>query len=182
MALRAVISMDAAKASLKRLGTDYIDLYQIHSFDRVTAVEETVRALDDLVRQGHVRYVGLSNWQAWTIMKALGIAERHGLARAATLQAYYTIAGRDLERELAPLVETEKLGLMVWSSARRRTAFGKISTGDSKGPQGRGAYRSIFRRSIASGRLTGGRERGSRSDTTCRWRVSRWRGCCTGPS
>ena len=73
--------MDAAKASLKRLGTDYIDLYQIHSFDRVTPIEETVRALDDLVRQGYVRYVGLSNWQAWTIMKALGIAERHGLAR-----------------------------------------------------------------------------------------------------
>ena len=118
--------MDAAKASLKRLGTDYIDLYQIHSFDRVTPIEETVRALDDLVRQGYVRYVGLSNWQAWTIMKALGIAERHGLARAATLQAYYTIAGRDLERELAPLVEAEKLGLMVWSSARRRTALGKI--------------------------------------------------------
>ncbi len=127
--------MDAAKASLKRLGTDYIDLYQIHSFDRVTPIEETVRALDDLVRQGHVRYVGLSNWQAWTIMKALGIAERHGLARAATLQAYYTIAGRDLERELAPLVETEKLGLMVWSPLAGGLLSGKYDR-DSKGPQG----------------------------------------------
>ena len=126
--------MDAAKASLKRLG-DYIDLYQIHSFDRVTPIEETVRALDDLVRQGHVRYVGLSNWQAWTIMKALGIAERHGLARAATLQAYYTIAGRDLERELAPLVETEKLGLMVWSPLAGGLLSGKYDR-DSKGPQG----------------------------------------------
>ncbi len=127
--------MDAAKASLKRLGTDYIDLYQIHSFDRVTPIEETVRALDDLVRQGYVRYVGLSNWQAWTIMKALGIAERHGLARAATLQAYYTIAGRDLERELAPLVEAEKLGLMVWSPLAGGLLSGKYDR-DSKGPQG----------------------------------------------
>ena len=127
--------MDAAKASLKRLGTDYIDLYQMHSFDRVTPIEETVRALDDLVRQGYVRYVGLSNWQAWTIMKALGIAERHGLARPATLQAYYTIAGRDLEREIAPLVEAEKLGLMVWSPLAGGLLSGKYDR-DSKGPQG----------------------------------------------
>jgi len=107
--------MDGVKASLKRLGTDYIDLYQIHGLDPVTPVEETLRALDDLVRQGHVRYVGLSNWSAWTIMKALGIADREGLTRPATLQAYYTIAGRDLEREIAPLLVEEKLGLMVWS-------------------------------------------------------------------
>ena len=73
--------MDAVKASLKRLGTDYIDLYQIHGLDPVTPIEETLRALDDLVRQGHVRYVGVSNWSAWTIMKALGIAEQHGWTR-----------------------------------------------------------------------------------------------------
>ncbi|MBN8998227.1 MAG: aldo/keto reductase, partial [Rhizobiales bacterium] len=95
--------MDAVKASLKRLGTDYIDLYQIHGFDPLTPVEETVRALDDLVRQGHVRYVGVSNWAAWQIMKALGIADANGWTRFASLQAYYTIAGRDLEREIAPL-------------------------------------------------------------------------------
>ncbi len=127
--------MDAAKASLKRLGTDHIDLYQMHSFDRVTPIEETVRALDDLVRQGYVRYVGLSNWQAWTVMKALGIAKAHGLTRPATLQSYYTIAGRDLEREIAPLLEAEKLGLMVWSPLAGGLLSGKYDR-ESKGPQG----------------------------------------------
>ncbi|WP_431131478.1 aldo/keto reductase [Variovorax paradoxus] len=107
--------MDGVKASLKRLQLDHIDLYQIHGFDPVTPIEETVRALDNLVRQGHVRYVGVSNWAAWQIMKALGIAERQGLARFESLQAYYTIAGRDLERELAPMLQSENVGLMVWS-------------------------------------------------------------------
>jgi aryl-alcohol dehydrogenase-like predicted oxidoreductase len=107
--------MDAVKASLKRLGTDHIDLYQIHGQDQATPVEETVRALDDLVRQGHVRYVGVSNWAAWRIMKALGIADAHAWARFASLQAYYTIAGRDLEREIAPMLTDQKVGLMVWS-------------------------------------------------------------------
>jgi aryl-alcohol dehydrogenase-like predicted oxidoreductase len=107
--------MDAVKASLKRLGTDYIDLYQIHGFDAITPIEETVRALEDLVRQGHVRYVGVSNWPAWVIMKALGLQDRHGWMRLSTLQAYYTIAGRDLEREILPLLDSEKIGLMVWS-------------------------------------------------------------------
>lgn len=107
--------MDGVKASLKRLQLDHIDLYQIHGFDPVTPIEETVRALDNLVQQGHVRYVGVSNWAAWQIMKALGIAEHQGLARFESLQAYYTIAGRDLERELAPMLHSESLGLMVWS-------------------------------------------------------------------
>lgn len=107
--------MDGVKASLKRLGTDYIDLYQIHGTDPITPVEETLQALDDLVRQGHVRYVGVSNWQAWKLMKALGLSEKNGWARPATLQAYYTIAGRDLERGIAPLLLAEKVGLMVWS-------------------------------------------------------------------
>jgi aryl-alcohol dehydrogenase-like predicted oxidoreductase len=107
--------MDGVKASLKRLQLDHIDLYQIHAFDPATPVDETVRALDDLVRQGHVRYVGVSNWPAWQIVKALGIAERRGLTRFESLQAYYTIAGRDLERELVPMLQSEGLGLMVWS-------------------------------------------------------------------
>jgi aryl-alcohol dehydrogenase-like predicted oxidoreductase len=127
--------MDAVKASLKRLGTDYIDLYQIHGFDQITPIEETVRALDDLVRQGHVRYVGVSNWTAWTIMKALGIADKHGWARFSTLQAYYTIAGRDLEREIAPLLEDEKLGLMVWSPLAGGLLSGKYDR-DGNGPEG----------------------------------------------
>ncbi|WP_296655102.1 aldo/keto reductase [Paraburkholderia sp.] len=107
--------MDGVKASLKRLQLDHIDLYQIHGFDPATPVEETVRALDTLVQQGHVRYVGVSNWAAWQIVKALGIAQHRGLARFQSLQAYYTIAGRDLERELVPMLASEGLGLMVWS-------------------------------------------------------------------
>ncbi|HEY2022459.1 aldo/keto reductase [Paraburkholderia sp.] len=107
--------LDGIKASLKRLQLDHVDLYQIHGFDPATPIEETVRALDTLVQHGHVRYVGVSNWAAWQIAKALGIAERLGAARFETLQAYYTLAGRDLERELAPMLQSEGLGLMVWS-------------------------------------------------------------------
>lgn len=107
--------LDGVKASLKRLQLEHIDLYQIHGFDPATPIEETVRALDQLVRHGHVRYVGVSNWAAWQIVKALGIAERLGLARFESLQAYYTVAGRDLEREIVPMLRSEGLGLMVWS-------------------------------------------------------------------
>jgi aryl-alcohol dehydrogenase-like predicted oxidoreductase len=107
--------LDGVKASLKRLQLDHIDLYQIHGFDPATPIEETVRALDQLVRHGHVRYVGVSNWAAWQIVKALGISERLGLARFESLQAYYTVAGRDLERELVPMLRSEGVGLMVWS-------------------------------------------------------------------
>jgi aryl-alcohol dehydrogenase-like predicted oxidoreductase len=107
--------MDAVKASLGRLQMDHIDLYQLHGFDPATPIEETLRALDDLVREGYIRYVGVSNWAAWQIMKALGISERLGLARFQSLQAYYTVAGRDLEREIAPLLQSENVGLMVWS-------------------------------------------------------------------
>ncbi len=113
--LSRVHIMDGVKASLKRLQVDHIDLYQVHGFDVVTPIEETLSALDNLVRHGHVRYVGVSNWAAWQIMKAIGISERHGLARFESLQAYYTIAGRDLERELVPLLRSENVGLLVWS-------------------------------------------------------------------
>ncbi|MDP9125251.1 MAG: aldo/keto reductase [Pseudomonadota bacterium] len=107
--------MDGVKASLKRLQLEHIDLYQIHGFDPATPIEETVRALDQLVRHGHVRYVGVSNWAAWQIVKALGVSERLGLSRFESLQAYYTVAGRDLEREIVPMLQSEGLGLMVWS-------------------------------------------------------------------
>lgn len=106
---------NGVKASLKRLHLDHIDLYQVHGFDAATPIEQTVRSLDRLVQHGHVRYVGVSNWAAWQIMKALGIADRHGLTRFQSLQAYYTVAGRDLERELIPAVTHENLGLLVWS-------------------------------------------------------------------
>ncbi len=126
--------MDGVKASLKRLGTDYIDLYQIHALDQLTPMEETLRALDDLVRQGHVRYVGVSNWSAWALMKALGIAERQGWVRPVTLQAYYSIAGRDIEREIAPLLAAERLGLMVWSPLAGGLLSGKF-TRNGQDPQ-----------------------------------------------
>ncbi|MDB5750406.1 MAG: aldo/keto reductase [Ramlibacter sp.] len=119
--------LDGVKASLKRLQLDHIDLYQIHGFDPVTPIEETVRALDQLVRHGHVRYIGVSNWAAWQIVKALGIAERLGLARFESLQAYYTVAGRDLERELVPMLQSEGLGLMVWSPLAGGFLSGKYS-------------------------------------------------------
>jgi len=127
--------MDAVQQSLERLKTGHIDLYQIHAQDVVTPVEETVRALDDLVSRGLVRYVGCSNWQAWKIMKALGISERRGLARFETLQAYYSIAGRDLEREIVPLLEDQKVGLMVWSPLAGGLLSGKFGPG-SNGPEG----------------------------------------------
>jgi aryl-alcohol dehydrogenase-like predicted oxidoreductase len=107
--------LDAVHTSLRRLQLEHIDLYQIHGFDPATPIEETMRALDQLVRDGLVRYVGVSNWAAWQIAKALGIAERLGLSRFESLQAYYTVAGRDLERELIPMLKSEGVGLMVWS-------------------------------------------------------------------
>ncbi len=122
--------LDGVKASLRRLQLDHIDLYQIHGFDPATPVEETVRALDALVRQGHVRYVGVSNWAAWQIVKALGVAERLGLARFESLQAYYTLAGRDLEREIVPMLKSEGLGLMVWSPLAGGLLSGKYKAGN----------------------------------------------------
>jgi aryl-alcohol dehydrogenase-like predicted oxidoreductase len=119
--------MDGIDASLRRLGTDYVDLYQIHGFDAVTPWEETLRALDDLVRSGKVRYIGASNLAAWQLMKALGISERDRLARFVTIQAYYSIAGRDLERELAPLMDSEGVGLLVWSPLAGGFLGGKFS-------------------------------------------------------
>ena len=124
--------MDAIDASLRRLQTDYVDLYQIHGTDSITPVEETLRALDTLVNQGKVRYIGCSNWQAWKIAKSLGISELKNLARFDTLQAYYSIAGRDLERELVPLLEAEKIGLLVWSPLAGGLLSGKFSRENQK--------------------------------------------------
>jgi aryl-alcohol dehydrogenase-like predicted oxidoreductase len=118
--------MDGVKASLKRLQLDHIDLYQIHGFDPATPIDEALHALDNLVQHGHVRYLGVSNWAAWQIMKALGISERLGLARFDSLQAYYTIAGRELERELVPLLLSEQLGLLVWSPLAGGLLSGKF--------------------------------------------------------
>jgi aryl-alcohol dehydrogenase-like predicted oxidoreductase len=124
--------MHAVEASLKRLNTDYIDLYQIHAADLVTPIEETLRALDTLVEQGKVRYIGCSNWHAWQIMKALGISELKNLAKFDTLQAYYSIAGRDLEREIVPLLNDQRVGLLVWSPLAGGLLSGKYSRENQK--------------------------------------------------
>ena len=116
-----------AEASLKRLNTDYIDLYQIHSYDPLTPLDETLRALDDLVRSGKVRYIGASNVAAWQLMKALDVSHYQHLERFVSLQAYYTIAGRDLERELVPLLLDQKVGLMVWSPLAGGFLSGKFT-------------------------------------------------------
>ena len=131
--------MDSVEASLDRLEMDHIDLYQVHGTDIVTSIDETLRALDDLVSQGLVRYIGVSNWQAWRIAKALGISERRGFARFETVQAYYSIAGRDLERDIVPLLEEEKLGLMVWSPLAGGLLSGKYGPGAPGNGEGRRA-------------------------------------------
>ena len=123
-------------ASLKRLQLDYIDLYQLHAFDPLTPFEESLSALNDLVRSGRVRYIGLCNMAAWQIMKALGVSERNGLAKFVSVQAYYTIAGRDLEREVVPLLKDQSLGLMVWSPLAGGLLTGKYKNAEDKGPAG----------------------------------------------
>jgi aryl-alcohol dehydrogenase-like predicted oxidoreductase len=125
--------MDQVKGSLRRLGTDHIDLYMLHGFDPATPIEEMVRALDDLVRQGHVRYVGVSNWAAWQIAEALGISERLNAARFQSVQSYYSLVGRELEREIVPMLTAKRLGLMVWSPL----AGGYLSGKYRDGPEGR---------------------------------------------
>src|SRR5438445_5867482 len=131
--------MDSVDASLERLQLDHIDLYQLHGTDAVTPIDETLRALDDLVASGKVRYVGVSNWAAWRIAKALGIADRKGFARFETIQSYYSIAGRDLEREIVPLINEEKLGLMVWSPMAGGLLSGKYGPGAPGHGEGRRA-------------------------------------------
>jgi aryl-alcohol dehydrogenase-like predicted oxidoreductase len=119
--------LEAVEASLKRLGTDYIDLYQIHRFDLLTAVDDTLRALDDLVRSGKVRYIGCSNLPAWYLMKALAVSREQRLERFKCTQSYYSLAGRELEREMIPLLKDQGLGLLVWSPLAGGFLSGKFT-------------------------------------------------------
>jgi aryl-alcohol dehydrogenase-like predicted oxidoreductase len=119
--------LQAVEASLKRLETDYIDLYQIHRFDLLTNIEDTLRALDDLVRAGKVRYIGCSNLAAWQVMKALAVSRDQGLERFKCTQSYYSLAGRDLEREMIPLLKDQGLGLLVWSPLAGGFLSGKFT-------------------------------------------------------
>ncbi len=125
LSYRHIIS--SAEASLQRLGTDYIDLYQIHIPDPLTPPEETVRALDDLVRRGMVRYIGFSNLLAWKAARMLGIQERHNYARFVGAQMYYSLLGRDIEHEIVPFVEETGIGILVWSPLASGFLSGKYS-------------------------------------------------------
>ncbi len=132
--------MQEVEASLLRLNTDYIDLYQIHQFDRLTPLEETLSALSDLVRQGKVRYIGCSNLTAWQIMKSLGVSALGHLEKFITLQAYYSLAGRELEREIVPMLLDQKMGLLVWSPL----AGGFLTAKFKRGASDETARRSKF--------------------------------------
>ena len=133
--------MAQVDASLKRLQLDHIDLYQLHGFDPLTPLEESLATLNDLVRSGKVRYIGLCNMAAWQIMKGLAISERNHWSRFESVQAYYTVATRDLEREVLPLIQDQQLGLMVWSPLAGGLLSGKFAR-DGEGPEG--ARRASF--------------------------------------
>ena len=121
--------IQTVEASLKRLGTDYIDLYQLHGFDALTPVEEVLGTLDDLVRAGKIRYIGCSNFSGWHLMKSLAVSEKYGLARYVAHQAYYSLIGRDYEWELMPLALDQKVGAVVWSPLGWGRLTGKIRRG-----------------------------------------------------
>jgi aryl-alcohol dehydrogenase-like predicted oxidoreductase len=127
--------LHAVDASLKRLQLDYIDLYQIHGRDPLTPLEETLEALDACVRAGKVRYIGLCNLAAWEVAKALGISAQRALARFESVQAYYSVAGRDLEREIVPLAKDQKLAILPWSPLAGGILSGKF-TREGNGPAG----------------------------------------------
>ena len=133
--------MNEFNASLRRLQLDHVDLYQVHGVDQITPLDETLRGLEDLVRSGKVRYIGLSNYAAWQIMKGLGISERQSWSRFESVQAYYSIAGRELEREIVPVALDQQLSILVWSPLAGGLLSGKFKE-DAAGPEG--ARRTTF--------------------------------------
>ncbi len=133
--------IESAEASLKRLGTDYIDLYQIHRSDPQTDIEETLSALSDLVRAGKVRYIGCSNLPAWELMRSLGVSRQRGFESFKTTQSYYALVGRELERETIPLIDDQGLGLLVWSPLAGGFLSGKFSR---EGTVDKNARRAVF--------------------------------------
>jgi aryl-alcohol dehydrogenase-like predicted oxidoreductase len=120
------------EASLRRLGTDYIDLFQLHGFDAMTPIEEALATLDDLVRAGKIRYVGCSNFSGWHLMKSLAISEKYGLQRYIAHQAYYSLVGREYEWELMPLALDQKVGTVVWSPLGWGRLTGKVRRGQPR--------------------------------------------------
>lgn len=127
--------IEAVNGSLKRLGTDYIDLFQLHGFDAISPVEETLNALDDLVRAGKIRYIGCSNFSGWHLMKSLAFSDKHNLSRYVAHQAYYSLIGRDYEWELMPLGLDQKVGAVVWSPLGWGRLTGKVRRGQ-EAPEG----------------------------------------------
>jgi aryl-alcohol dehydrogenase-like predicted oxidoreductase len=122
----------AVEASLRRLGTDYIDVYQLHGFDLTTPVEEVLGTLDDLVRAGKIRYIGCSNFSGWHLMKSLAVSDRYGYARYVAHQAYYSLVGREFEWELMPLAIDQQVGTVVWSPLGWGRLTGKIRRGQPR--------------------------------------------------
>jgi aryl-alcohol dehydrogenase-like predicted oxidoreductase len=122
----------SCEASLKRLGTDYIDLYQMHGFDALSPVEETLSALETLVQQGKVRYIGCSNFSGWHLMKSLSVSERYGWSKYIAHQAYYSLIGRDYEWELMQLAIDQKVGTIVWSPLGWGRLTGKLRRGQPR--------------------------------------------------
>src|SRR5437764_4067991 len=127
----------SVEASLKRLGTDYIDLFQLHGFDAITPIEEVLNTLDDLVRAGKIRYIGCSNFSGWHLMKSLAISEKYGLSRYVAHQAYYSLVGRDYEWELMPLALDQKVAGVIWSPLGWGRLTGKIRRGRPLPPTSR---------------------------------------------
>ena len=134
--------LDGIDASLRRLELDHVDLYQIHGFDPSTPIDETVRALDQVVRSGKARYVGFSNLPSWLAMKAIGYADAAGLARFQSAQMYYSLAGRDIEREIVPMAQSEGVAILPWSPLAGGLLSGKFDPDAKGGPQG--ARRTSF--------------------------------------
>ena len=169
----------SCEASLRRLGTDWIDLYQAHGFDALVPVEETARAFEDLVRAGKVRHLGCSNFSGWHLMKALATSERLGVSRYEALQAYYSLVGRDLEHELLPACRDQEVGVLVWSPLAFGFLGGKYRRGEAAPADARLSQWG------APGTIDDGElERCSTRSgawprrAACRRRRWRWPGCC----
>ena len=141
--------IETIEASLRRLQTDHIDLYQLHAFDPQTPIEESLRTLDDFVRAGKIRYVGCSNFSGWHLMKSLAIAEKYGLPRYIAHQAYYSLVGRDYEWELMPLGLDQRVGAMVWSPLGWGRLTGKIRRGQPLPDHQPAAKQAVHRRRAA---------------------------------
>jgi aryl-alcohol dehydrogenase-like predicted oxidoreductase len=129
--------LEACEASLRRLGTDYIDLYQAHSFDSLTPLEETLRAFEDLIRAGKIRYAGCSNYLGWQLMKALSISDRLGIQRYISQQINYSLLARDAEHELVPAGLDQRIGIMAWSPLQAGLLSGKFRRGQAKPSESR---------------------------------------------